>query len=61
MSRTRYNEFVFCLRGGDEDACKGLRQWARSICPDDWVERWDEERGNGNFAGVSETPEGGGH
>mmetsp|Transcript_97162 Transcript_97162/g.278099 ORF Transcript_97162/g.278099 Transcript_97162/m.278099 type:complete len:110 (-) Transcript_97162:1812-2141(-) len=35
----RYNEWVLCLKGtdGDEDACKGVRQMASSICPVEWV------------------------
>jgi len=37
--RNRYNEWVLCLKGtdGDEDACKGVRQMASSICPVEWV------------------------
>jgi len=51
---TRYNEWVVCLKrtGGDEDACAQQRRWAQSICPVDNVENWDEQRENGNFAGV---------
>eukprot|EP00616_Rhizochromulina_sp_CCMP1243_P005086 CAMPEP_0118973820 /NCGR_PEP_ID=MMETSP1173-20130426/10926_1 /TAXON_ID=1034831 /ORGANISM="Rhizochromulina marina cf, Strain CCMP1243" /LENGTH=85 /DNA_ID=CAMNT_0006923515 /DNA_START=44 /DNA_END=301 /DNA_ORIENTATION=- len=50
----RYNEWVMCLKGtqGDEDACKGVRQLAVSLCPCEWVEKWDEEREEGAFAGI---------
>ena len=38
-SRQKYNEYVLCLKknGGDEDECKKAKQFAYSICPDDWV------------------------
>ncbi len=37
--RTKYNEWVLCLKktDGDEDACAKARSWASSICPIDWV------------------------
>ncbi|KAJ1451570.1 cytochrome c oxidase, subunit VIb [Pelagophyceae sp. CCMP2097] len=56
----RYNEWVMCLKktDGDEDACKVMRQFAMSICPDDWSKKWDEEREEGNFPGIQY---GGGH
>jgi len=52
--RNRYNEWVLCLKGtdGDEDACKGVRQMASSICPVEWTEKWDEERDEGKFGGI---------
>lgn len=50
----RYNEWVLCLKktDGDEDACKPMRQFALSICPDDWYNKWDEEREEGTFSGI---------
>ncbi|KAH8084942.1 hypothetical protein JL720_7650 [Aureococcus anophagefferens] len=52
--RTGYNEWVLCLKktDGDEDACKPMRQFALSICPDDWYNKWDEEREEGTFSGI---------
>ena len=52
---TRYNEYVLCLlkNDGDEDECKKMRRLASSICPNDWTTKWDEERTNGNFAGIT--------
>ena len=35
-----------------KDACAQMRQLAVSICPVDWVEKWDDEREIGNFAGI---------
>ena len=51
---TRYNEWVLCTKraDGDDSACIKQRQLTISICPSEWVENWDEQRGNGNFAGV---------
>ena len=49
----KYNQWALCVKkSGDEDACKPMRQIAHSICPDDWVEKWDGERDEGNFSGV---------
>jgi len=44
-----------CLIKSNEDAeaCAKARKLAGSICPNDWVNKWDEERANGNFAGVT--------
>ncbi|CAN0051904.1 unnamed protein product [Discosporangium mesarthrocarpum] len=50
----RYNEWALCLKNndGDEDTCKPQRQLAMSICPNEWTEKWDEEREEGNFTGI---------
>ena len=32
-----------------------MRQLALSICPDDWWNKWDEEREEGIFSGVKMT------
>mmetsp|Transcript_28805 Transcript_28805/g.72519 ORF Transcript_28805/g.72519 Transcript_28805/m.72519 type:complete len:94 (-) Transcript_28805:95-376(-) len=55
----KYNEFVLCLKkkNGDEDACKEARHAALSICLEDMVEEWDDQRAEGNFLGVQEKPE----
>ena len=52
--RTLYNEWVFCLKqtSGDEEACKKKRWLANNICPNEWMERWDDEREEGKFAGI---------
>lgn len=54
----RYNTYVLCLKknGGDEDECKSLKQLAQSICPDDWMKTWDDQRAEGIFLGVQEKP-----
>ena len=54
LFRNRYNEWIMCLKGtdGDDAACKGVRQMAHSICPDEWIQQWDEQREEGSFAGI---------
>ena len=32
-----------------------MRQYALSLCPDNWIEKWDEEREEGTFSGVKMT------
>ncbi|CAM9220171.1 unnamed protein product [Choristocarpus tenellus] len=53
-SHQKFNEWVLCVKNadGDEDACKPHRQLAVSLCPNEWVEKWDEERDEGNFSGI---------
>jgi len=50
---TRYNEFHLCVkeRGDDDAVCRKYEKYFRSICPIEWVERWDEQREAGTFAG----------
>jgi len=52
-----FNTWVLCAKKGDKesDECKKLRKNANSICPNHWLDRWDEELTNGNFAGVSKS------
>ena len=56
--RQKYNEFVLCVKknGGDEDACKTAYQLAASICPDEDLTTWKEQRAAGTFLGVQEHP-----
>lgn len=39
---------------GDDEAaaCAVPRQKSMSLCPDEWTEKWDEEREEGNFTGI---------
>ena len=50
----RYNEWVLCLKEseGDSEGCAKKRQLAVSICPNVWLEKWDEGRDTGAFPGV---------
>lgn len=50
----RYNEWINCVKQtGDEEGCKGMRQSALNICPSIWTDKWDEEREEGTFAGLT--------
>ncbi|KAL7481664.1 hypothetical protein ACHAW6_007342 [Cyclotella cf. meneghiniana] len=49
----RYNEWLVCLKStNDEEGCKAMRFQALKICPTIWTDKWDEERGEGTFAGI---------
>ncbi|BAT76655.1 hypothetical protein VIGAN_01469300 [Vigna angularis var. angularis] len=50
---TRYIEFHRCLaaKGDNSGECEKFAKYYRSLCPGEWVERWNEQRGNGTFPG----------
>lgn len=50
---TRYVEYHRCVAAKGEGApeCNKFKKYYRSLCPDEWVERWDEQRENGTFPG----------
>ncbi|CAM6051742.1 unnamed protein product [Sphagnum compactum] len=50
---TRYNEFHKCApeKGEDAKECKKYATYYRSLCPGDWIDKWNEERENGTFPG----------
>ncbi|PVU94554.1 hypothetical protein BB561_002459 [Smittium simulii] len=37
------------LKGEDYAPCKQFYRTFRSLCPDEWTERWDEQRDEGKF------------
>mmetsp|Transcript_42333 Transcript_42333/g.62245 ORF Transcript_42333/g.62245 Transcript_42333/m.62245 type:complete len:98 (+) Transcript_42333:89-382(+) len=49
----KYNEFFRCskFQGEDHDACQEVRRQFMSLCPKEWVGRWDEQRESGFFPG----------
>merc|ERR1711971_1417475 len=50
----RYNEWLLCAKSTkDKEGCQGMRNMALQICPSIWREKWDEERGEGIFAGIN--------
>lgn len=50
----RYNEWLVCKKGtNDEEGCKNMRNLALKICPAIWTEKWDEERDEGIYAGIT--------
>mmetsp|Transcript_31512 Transcript_31512/g.73754 ORF Transcript_31512/g.73754 Transcript_31512/m.73754 type:complete len:99 (+) Transcript_31512:237-533(+) len=50
---TKYNEFFRCEKflGHGAVKCFWLKQEYKSLCPSEWVERWDEQRAEGVFPG----------
>ncbi|CAM0906812.1 unnamed protein product [Alopecurus aequalis] len=50
---TRYVEYHRCVAAKGEDApeCEKFAKYYRSLCPGEWVDRWNEQRENGTFAG----------
>ena len=50
---TRYNEFHKCQKtvGEEDERCNVFQKAYRSICPGEWVERWNEQRENGTWPG----------
>jgi len=50
---TRYIEYHRCVAAKGEDApeCDKFAKYYRSLCPGEWVDRWNEQRENGTFPG----------
>ena len=48
---TRYNEFYKCkaLKDEDDPECKMHQRAYRTLCPGDWVEKWNEQRDEGTW------------
>lgn len=39
------------LRGADYEPCTYFKKCFQSMCPNAWVEKWDEQRESGTFPG----------
>ncbi|XP_026438276.1 cytochrome c oxidase subunit 6b-3-like [Papaver somniferum] len=50
---TRYIEHHRCVAAKGEGAskCEKFARYYRSLCPGEWVDRWNEQRENGTFPG----------
>ncbi|BBN07172.1 cytochrome c oxidase subunit 6b [Marchantia polymorpha subsp. ruderalis] len=50
---TRYNEYHKCIaeKGEDASECTKYAKYYRSLCPGEWVEKWNEQREAGTYAG----------
>jgi len=48
---TRYIEYHRCVAAKGEGApeCDKFAKYYRSLCPGEWVDRWNEQRENGTF------------
>lgn len=50
---TRYNEYHRCVaqKGEGADECRVFQRAYRSLCPSEWLERWNEQREEGTWPG----------
>ncbi|XP_060198942.1 cytochrome c oxidase subunit 6b-1-like [Lycium barbarum] len=50
---TRYVEYHRCTAAKGEGApeCDKFAKYYRSLCPGEWIDRWNEQRENGTFPG----------
>eukprot|EP00252_Welwitschia_mirabilis_P004008 TRINITY_DN14143_c0_g1_i2.p1 TRINITY_DN14143_c0_g1~~TRINITY_DN14143_c0_g1_i2.p1 ORF type:complete len:172 (+),score=45.34 TRINITY_DN14143_c0_g1_i2:112-627(+) len=50
---TRYIEYHKCIAAKGEGAseCDKFAKYYRSLCPGEWIDRWNEQRENGTFPG----------
>lgn len=50
---TRYVEYHKCIRakGEDNPDCDKYARYYRSLCPGEWIDKWNEQRENGTFPG----------
>ncbi|XP_044478407.1 cytochrome c oxidase subunit 6b-1-like [Mangifera indica] len=50
---TRYIEYHRCVAAKGEGAteCDKFAKFYRSLCPGEWIEKWNEQRENGAFPG----------
>ncbi|KAK9138363.1 hypothetical protein Sjap_008957 [Stephania japonica] len=50
---TRYIEYHRCIAAKGEGApeCDRFAKYYRSLCPGEWIDRWNEQRENGTFPG----------
>ncbi|KAH6755723.1 cytochrome C oxidase 6B [Perilla frutescens var. hirtella] len=50
---TRYIEYHRCVAAKGEEApeCDKFAKYYRSLCPGEWIDRWNEQRENGTFPG----------
>ncbi|XXG61170.1 hypothetical protein AAC387_Pa04g2888 [Persea americana] len=50
---TCYIEYHRCLaaKGDGASECQKFSKYYRSLCPGEWIDRWNEQRENGTFPG----------
>ncbi|XP_031491356.1 cytochrome c oxidase subunit 6b-3-like isoform X2 [Nymphaea colorata] len=50
---TRYIEYHRCIDAKGEGAteCDKFAKYYRSLCPGEWIDRWNEQRESGTFPG----------
>ncbi|XP_072972207.1 cytochrome c oxidase subunit 6b-3-like [Typha angustifolia] len=50
---SRYLEYHHCVKakGPDSPECEKFARWYRSLCPTEWIVKWNEQREMGVFPG----------
>ncbi|KAL9231228.1 hypothetical protein vseg_006482 [Gypsophila vaccaria] len=50
---TRYIEYHRCIKakGKDDPACEKFAKYYRSLCPLEWIQRWNQQVEEGTFPG----------
>merc|ERR1711918_300698 len=48
---SRFNEYNRCVAKQGEEKCAMLKKFYESICPNEWVGRWQEQLEAGTFPG----------
>ncbi|CAD7704472.1 unnamed protein product [Ostreobium quekettii] len=48
---TRYNEYYKCAAEKSEEQCTFYKKCYQSLCPIEWIERWEEQREEGTWPG----------
>jgi len=58
-----YNSWHQCKYdfSDEEPSCKSLKAWAHSMCPVEWMEKWEAQREAGTYAGPVPGETKGGH
>ncbi|PPQ73175.1 hypothetical protein CVT26_014774 [Gymnopilus dilepis] len=46
-----YTDYFKCIaaKGEDFPPCKQFKKAYNSLCPNEWISKWDEQRENGTF------------
>ncbi|KAI1797487.1 cytochrome c oxidase subunit VIb [Ganoderma leucocontextum] len=46
-----YTDYFKCIsaKGEDYAPCKQFKRAYNSLCPNEWITKWDEQRDNGTF------------
>ena len=52
VAATHSPTLVGCLSGYYSSPLDHQPRYAHSLCPDEWMEKWDGEREEGNFPGI---------
>ncbi|BBG95779.1 cytochrome C oxidase 6B, partial [Prunus dulcis] len=51
QTRHCFTDMCVAAKGEDAPECDKFAKFYRSLCPGEWIERWNEQRENGTFPG----------